>query len=1612
MSNKSRIIKIVTLLIIFVILFMNVTNAQTMRQLREKTENDNWFSDNSLTGLPKSKSQITWAQDGEGFRADLRGSYCIDEPTSNNPNFTAPKTVNTVIDINNDEVANGEGKVIVYTKSGTYTYNVSDANQNDVNGEGKGIYEALRLANLAKVATERGEQGVNIFQGGTNGSAKFAMAVMFGTDHVLSSLRKIHIGEKMSTSGKYTYSYDRYGNYVGNALANTDLNNAAYEASSVISSIKDKTLNKENVKVEIINGKTYIGPYKVAYSGGSISQISIVTEKDTIKADAITYDKKESKKISELENNKEFYIVAGKEITNTIKDITISVKGVKSSKARIVILDGKSGQDFIVYRGKSDNNSTELHLPTPKAGTLEIQKVDQFKDSKVSLKDIEFKVYAEKKGWVNATGEKIEFVSKFDDAKAFKTDKNGKITIKNLPTGKYSIYETGLPNNLQEIYELGEIKVPGKDEKVKAKRVTQGKNGQYYTVSAGQTATVTAVNDRARTDVYVHKTDADTGKALNGYEFRLYRIDGDKQGWVKAENNTVLEKDMYTTDFDDAKVAKLVTVNGKTPTLQGLPVGKYELYETKLGENSEAYDLGTFAKDGNKHPGKLVDTQEVKANTTGVFTFEVKNRQVFIKITGKVFEDTLQGKNKQSRDGEYNSEDDKLIEGIEVTLVDRITRQEISTFTNAKGEYTFDKVRIRESDNLEKADYLNRYYVKFKYDGFIYQSTAPSKNEVKKFNDDGTINTTTSKAFETESTRGNVNNQFKEVTGKGQKLSNGVELKYNKSNDIVTLENTSKLVETNTGIKVEGKTDFEVNATVLGNLLQAYYDKLKETQDVVTEIPHIDLGVYRREMPNLSLEKDVYNAEVSVNGYKYTYMYNQKIVGNDAIETTTGVDFDNDYRLPIYRADAEKTEGANALKATVTYKIKLQNSSTNLYTTVNGLNEWFSKDYSIAKDSNEKYEIYLSNNPAEKTFDDNNRIKTKNPDATKANKLKAQTSEYTKEAIEFEEPIKLTPDQEGNTKYVYIKLNVNEVANIYNKNINLENFVEINEYTTYSDKEFKNLYAAIDTNSIPGSMIADRFAETDEDDSDNAPGLHLVEAAERTISGTVFEDGVISFGAGKERIGDGKFEGDETKIAGVEVSLLQYNGSEWKIVGTTTTDASGNFSFKGFMAGTYKVQYKWGNDKYKVENYKGTIFVNKDRANDENWIKDETDRYSDAIDNYAMRLVIDQDALGVKDTTYTDAEKQAMQQIRDIYGDQKISEMISTTPKFAIGIEKQDYDELPGENGYTYNVSYVDFGIIERPRQAMEINKNLKSILLTTSQGDQIVNASIKEDGTLDVKTGEKWVTGGKDYLWVQVDKTITGALKAEMGYNITVSNVSEIDYDDEEYYKYGIKNGDQSIINLRAEAVYDYCKGALLPSGETTEWDKVDSLEGFTVSTATGDTITEENFKEQFIKNKTKHDAVEEYTWESSHSEIKEIYADWAEQIAEIGKDENAVSAVKLDSRAIMKYNGTNLTKAMKPGDSETAEIKLSKELANGADIRFDNDAEITNIIFEAETALKTGSKPNAYTSKAYTRAAWTTVTPATGEDRDYTWIIITAVSAIAVLGVGIIIIKKKVLK
>ena len=74
------------------------------------------------------------------------------------------------------------------------------------------------------------------------------------------------------------------------------------------------------------------------------------------------------------------------------------------------------------------------------------------------------------------------------------------------------------------------------------------------------------------------------------------------------------------------------------------------------------------------------------------------------------------------------------------------------------------------------------------------------------------------------------------------------------------------------------------------SILKYYYDLMAYNQTpsvfdgyetnavkLLKEIPNLNLGLYLREQPNLTLQKDIYKADISINDIKYTYMYNQKL---------------------------------------------------------------------------------------------------------------------------------------------------------------------------------------------------------------------------------------------------------------------------------------------------------------------------------------------------------------------------------------------------------------------------------------------------------------------------------------------------------------------------------------------------------------------------------------------------------------------------------------------------------------------------------------------------------------------------------------------------------------
>ncbi|OTY13056.1 collagen-binding protein [Bacillus mycoides] len=248
-------------------------------------------------------------------------------------------------------------------------------------------------------------------------------------------------------------------------------------------------------------------------------------------------------------------------------------------------------------------------------GQFEIVKVDANDKTKL-LSDAEFEVYKD--------GEKID---------TLRTDKTGKVISKKLEPGKYTLKETKAPKGYKLLKE--EIEVV-----VEANKVVQVENAKELG------------------SLQVIKKDAESGKVLEGAEFRLKNENGQVVGEAKTTNK-------------DGVV-----------TFENLVPSKYTLEETKAPEGYKAVELKV----------------EVNVVANEVAKQEVLNEKVKEKITGQVEITKI----------DANDTDKKLEGAVFEILKDGIKIDTLTSDKNGKatskklepGDYVLKEVQAPEGYNL------------------------------------------------------------------------------------------------------------------------------------------------------------------------------------------------------------------------------------------------------------------------------------------------------------------------------------------------------------------------------------------------------------------------------------------------------------------------------------------------------------------------------------------------------------------------------------------------------------------------------------------------------------------------------------------------------------------------------------------------------------------------------------------------------------------------------------------------------------------------------------------------------------------------------------------------
>ena len=1020
-------------------------------------------------------------------------------------------------------------------------------------------------------------------------------------------------------------------------------------------------------------------------------------------------------------------------------------------------------------------------------------------------------------------------------------------------------------------------------------------------VKTGDKPTETEINADFNYDITltknleIYKVDSrDEKLPLVGVGFVLQNKDTNK--YVKQTNGILsyVDNRSEATEF-------MTDSNGKIK-FENLIMGTYVAYETK--NPNYGYEI-------------IKDGIEIPINQTSI---TIKNIQKYIKLSGYIWKDVQSGKqtvrNDLYKDDEYDVNDESF-NGITVRLKDKDgnTLKETKSSENGLyneitgGEYIFEDVEIEK---------LADYYIEFEYDGLIYQSVAINinKNNGSKSTDKVERDVLDKNFTSVEATgenRVNVNNKYS--------------IGYTNTQDHVAKINDSS------SCIIHAKTN------------DAGYNIANYFKPGTKEIRYINLGLYEKPQADLAIANDLENVNVGVNGYWHVYKYGKRLndsgmIPDNSDSWNVGVKFKNSYtgtyKRAVYESDVnyQTNDKSKEMQVYLTYKIAIRNESS-----------YLTKANSIVNYFDNRYELVAAGTG----IDGQNNI-TGNLNIASSEKY---NEEYNKAVIDTNTVIK---SGESNYLYVQYKLNREAVLQILNNKETLYSTVEINSYTVYKDNN-GNTVAAVDIDSVPGNMKVGNV-DTYEDDTDAAPPVQLELTDARKIAGTVFVDSTTGeLKTGEIRQGNGQFDNGENTVSGVKVTLHELNNSIGDI--ETTTDANGNYEFAGYIPGQYTITYTWGDKDYKVQYYKGTVYDSSRDQNNKEWYKDAVDtRKTDAIDNYDERKAIDKEVANITNHTVGEEVSKAYN------GEQSaitITKMNSVTPTMEFGVEYETTITDGTADKVEFIVKNVDFGIVERARQQLDLQKRVSTFKVTLANGQVLADAKVTEDGKLEGTTNHMTYMGpstsGNGYVKLETDDELIEGATLNITYQIKAINQSEVDYMSENYYKYGIKEG--NIATLTPSAVIDYLDKNL-----------------------------------GFEDNDNKDESGNSIWQQISKVKLQEF------------KAQKVNDGGYLDNKKILYTD--KIAKPIKPGDTKTVDLKVSKLLSSSTDMTFNNDAEVAKI------TSNDGQNPPVVppTYPPVVSAEDSIVVPSTGANMNYAFPTIVGIVSLVILGIGVFVIKKKIIE
>lgn len=1265
-------------------------------------------------------------------------------------------------------------------------------------------------------------------------------------------------------------------------------------------------------------------------------------------------------------------------------------------------------------------NNTETSLMIKdyrKRGALKIIKQDE--ESGKRLSNVGFKIYNSDTGYY-LVAEKNQWDGKYwmdprpangftedeNNATIFYTDNNGEIYIEHLDVGNYVIQEISNPN-------YGYLELAD-DEEIE---ITENDNPKVITIN----------NEKNTGNLSINKLDYDNRDlSLSNVDFKILTQNEDGNDEYVVINNIgngiaqgtvrISDDSGMSTTSNSSQATTFRTDNKGQANIVNMLEGTYKIEEVSVGYNF-GYDVdGNYIwyktdevdENGNSEEQKLADDEEPRiiiavehqssletsnVNTNQYNRVYVYNKRKYIKVSGFAWEDRINDNKESKKDSRWvENTDDKRLQYVPVTLKKADGSVIGSTITDKDGKYVFGDYENDSNAQKILIEDLKGAYVEFEYNGMGYKSlddyNTPEFSLQEKKNSDGKViskiivndkNTATDSDL-----RDDFNNKYATI-GKNSSFNNNnqktYDIRYNSNNheSKVIYGNNLKYGYEGQKYPISGIDDqYKIKAHTkqkTENIICTDYTVDTLRQNGISEVSGINLGVEEREMPDLAITEDMEKVDISLNGYTHTYKYEQRyknaneFAGGDGFNVN--VKFaskysENSYTREVYASDVvynNQAENKGKLKISMTYKIRLRNESTNLTSTIKTLANYYDARYDSidVKDSE-------GNSLKVETAGEGNGLRRAN--ITVNQQLEKQI-----------------------TREIYITYNLsNEAINsLLNDNMTLNSVSEIASYSTIQSNK---AYAGIDIDSAPDNATP-TDTNTYEDDTDRAPSLKLQLKDPRVVQGTVWEDGAIQSllkkqGYEKQRVGDGIYDTKENTVKKVKVELIsKQEGKVAKLYNTnnaisdavTETDEKGKYIFTGVIPDKYYVRFTYGdnsviydpqgNVKKNVvaEDYKSTIYRGGNKqavaAMTDYWYRGETSdknvsRLSDAKDT----IGVNQDGTEIPDivnnrTTENEITYETASKSRGL------KEIKADTREFDIKLEYDinldnttEYIDEFGNNKLIFNFDNIDFGIIERPIQELKLKKEIDNVKISLANGVNLVNGNPKTETLSGVK-----ILG--DDVYVEMDNELMQGAKLTVKYAISVDNSGcEIDYNDEDYYIYGtVPANNENYMIATVVDMFDY-----LPEDVTLN------------------TTDQEDWKIQKITSDMKGKLLSNEVYKAVEKRTNIVHLNPAKKVFE-----------------------------MEPGsERRSTSLTVDKLLTSSSDdLTFENDIEIIKLRGR-KSRNSTPGNYNPTTNQIHEEDddnVTLTITGPTGSNKQYVVYGVVGISMLIVIGIGIIVIKKKIL-